>query len=546
MASGIIIHVTVGLEKRTEFFAQERIRIGSDSTCDIQIHTSSVRDVNVWLELDSSDGQFRVIDFAPELEFQINGKPIRRYVPISDADSITAPENRISFDFFSLEAKSALITTNRAQPHISQFIEDAAIESYGSAKRDDAKAFLREFTRELTREISWTTKLITLVIAVAFLTGILYIGYAVNKELREGREQAKIQSETIRKLEEKLGQASTQLGELDKSNKDIIKTVSLAPNLRVAYGNSIGLIVGVYDLVDKRNGKVLRYADPSLYRSPYEPQSPENPDTAPMRPQIGVTTDGNGPTVEYDFIGTCFYVGEGYVVTNRHVVRPWEEDDGVKQMMAAGNARARVKKLVVYFPNNPQPFPLSVKTLGTREDLAVGFIDPTTLPEDLPVIPLDTDTDSVEIGKTVVTMGYPNGPDRLLAMVDDAEARSINQRFGNSRQDLINFLAQSQKIVPLTTQGSITDLDSKRIVHDARTAEGGSGAPLFGQSGEVIGVNFGVFTENTAANMAVPVRFAITLLENAGWKSPNSQTGSNSNSATAAANVANTTVAKTR
>ncbi|MCE7963682.1 MAG: FHA domain-containing protein [Acidobacteria bacterium ACB1] len=245
MASGIIIHVTVGLEKRTEFFAQERIRIGSDSTCDIQIHTSSVRDVNVWLELDSSDGQFRVIDFAPELEFQINGKPIRRYVPISDADSITAPENRISFDFFSLEAKSALITTNRAQPHISQFIEDAAIESYGSAKRDDAKAFLREFTRELTREISWTTKLITLVIAVAFLTGILYIGYAVNKELREGREQAKIQSETIRKLEEKLGQASTQLGELDKSNKDIIKTVSLAPNLRVAYGNSIGLIVGV-------------------------------------------------------------------------------------------------------------------------------------------------------------------------------------------------------------------------------------------------------------------------------------------------------------
>ncbi|MCC6451894.1 MAG: trypsin-like peptidase domain-containing protein, partial [Acidobacteria bacterium] len=170
---------------------------------------------------------------------------------------------------------------------------------------------------------------------------------------------------------------------------------------------------------------------------------------------------------------------------------------------------------------------------------------PATVPEDLPTVPLDTDTASVEIGKTVVTMGYPNGPDRLLAMVDDAEARSINQRFGNSRQGLINFLAQSQKIVPLTTQGSITDLDSKRIVHDARTAEGGSGAPLFGQSGEVIGVNFGVFTENTAANMAVPVRFAITLLESAGWVSPDSAKEPNANSATAAANVSNPTAAKT-
>ncbi|CAN5724495.1 hypothetical protein BH24ACI3_BH24ACI3_09290 [soil metagenome] len=88
------------------------------------------------------------------------------------------------------------------------------------------------------------------------------------------------------------------------------------------------------------------------------------------------------------------------------------------------------------------------------------------------------------------------------------------------RQNLINFLAQSRKIVPLTTQGAITDLDTRRIVHDAKTAEGGSGAPLFGQTGRVIGVNFGVFTQNTAVNMAVPVRFALELLRKAGWKTP--------------------------
>jgi hypothetical protein len=35
----------------------------------------------------------------------------------------------------------------------------------------------------------------------------------------------------------------------------------------------------------------------------------------------------------------------------------------------------------------------------------------------------------------------------------------------------------------------------------------------------VIAVNFGVFTENTAANMAVPIKFATDLLRKAGWKS---------------------------
>nr|MBP9108300.1 trypsin-like peptidase domain-containing protein [Pyrinomonadaceae bacterium] len=411
--------------------------------------------------------------------------------------------------------------TNREQPQISRFIEEAALESASTGKRDDAKAFLREFVRELSREISLTSKLIALVLVIAFITGVLYIGFAVNNELRQSRKQSEQQSAIISKLEEKLGQTSDQIGELDKTNKDLMKQVSLAQNLRVDYGSAVALIVGVYDLVDKRSGKVLRYADPQSFRpNPYEPMQTEDPSRPAMPPQIGLTTEGNGSTVEYDFIGTGFHVGGGYIVTNRHVVQPWEEDDNVKQMMAAANGRARLKRLVLYFPNLAQPFPVKVRQLGGREDVAVGTIDPAMLPADFPTIPLDTDLISAAIGKTVVTMGYPSGPDRLLAMVDDNEAKSINQRFGNSRTNLINFLAQSQKIVPLLTQGFITDLDANRIVHDAKTAEGGSGAPLFGQGGKVIGINFGVFTENTAANMAVPVKFALDLLKKAGWQSP--------------------------
>jgi hypothetical protein len=522
MAVGIIIHVSVGQDKRTELFSEEIIRFGTNETCDLQIHSERILATGVWLELERDNNLYRVVNFNEKLNLTLNGKLVQRFAAIEDGDTIAVPEGDISFSFFSLTSKSSLITTNRELPHIAPFIESAALESAFSPKRDDAKAFLREFIRELSREISWITKLIVLGIVIGSISGIFYLGVAFNRELQKNRQQAERQNEFVRQLQEKVAQTNDQIGELDKSNKDIIKTISLTQNMRDQYGNGVCLIVGVYDLVDRKNGKTLRYPDPQSFQpDPYEPVPPVSEEEyQPEPPKIGLTTEGAGSPVEYDFIGTGFHVGNGYIITNRHVVQPWEEDNLVKQMMKDAGGRARVKRLVIYFPNFPQPFPLKTRQVGTREDLAIASIDPNFVSPDIPVLPMETDSEAASIGKTVVTMGYPNGPDRLLAMVDDAEAKLINSRFGGSRQALINFLAQSRKIVPLTTQGAITDLDTRRIVHDAKTAEGGSGAPLFGQTGKVIGVNFGVFTASNAANMAVPVSFAIVLLHRAGWKSP--------------------------
>lgn len=539
MASGIIIHIEVGKEKRTELFSEERIRIGSDETCDLQIRSTKIETEGVWLELVREGTEYRIIEINKGLDFTFNEKPIRRFKPIEDGDVITSAPNSLTLSFFALAPQSSLITTNREQRHVAQFIEEAAIESATSPKPDEAKAFLREFVRELSREISWTTKLIMLAVTVGFLSGLFYLGYGFYRELRQSREQAQQQNETIKKLEEQITETNEKIGNLDKSNKDIIKTVSLAPNLRVEYGNGVCLIIGSYDLVDRKNGKTLRYPEPQLQNDPYEPAptiTEEGYNQPP--PPTGLTTEGNGTPVEYDFIGTGFHVGGGYVLTNRHVLQPWGEDDMVKQMMKQSNGRPRIKKLVVYFPNFPQSFPIKVQQVGTREDLGIATIDPTLVSPDIPVLPLDTTQDSVAIGKTVVTMGYPNGPDRFLAMLDDAELKSISSRFGNSKQSLIAYLAQVKKITPLTTPGAITDLDPRRIVHDAKTAEGGSGAPLFGQSGKVIGVNFGVFTESTAANMAIPIKFAIEMLKKSGWKSPEElETEKNAQTQTASVDV---------
>ena len=231
-----------------------------------------------------------------------------------------------------------------------------------------------------------------------------------------------------------------------------------------------------------------------------------------------LTPDGNGSIAEFDFVGTGFHVGNGYLLTNRHVVQPWLADERAQSLNSTVRGQPRLKKLVAFFPEQTQSIVLKFKQASQRDDVAVCTMDAKDLPAKLPIIPLEKDSNEV-VGNMVVTMGYPNGPDRLLALLDENEARGVMARYGSVEASL-GYLAQTKHIQPLTTQGNITDLDVRRIVYDARTGEGGSGAPLFGPSGRVIGITFAIFTENSASNFAVPVRYAISLLEKSGWSVP--------------------------
>ncbi len=113
----------------------------------------------------------------------------------------------------------------------------------------------------------------------------------------------------------------------------------------------------------------------------------------------------------------------------------------------------------------------------------------------------------------------------------DEDARQIQSRCGSSIETLLRCLAAKNRIQTLNTPGTITDLDPQRIRHNAETREGGSGAPLFGQSEEVIGISFAVFTENSASNLSLPIKLGIALLERSGWTPPQQDQNSKSNAA---------------
>ena len=524
MTDGLVIHIAAGLDKHTEVLTQERIRIGAGTDCNLRLSPSVLPpngSTGMVLELGRTNGYYRVTDFDPALEITHNGERLENYSKIDDGDEVRIGPNSLLLTFFPVGGLPAVVPGPRTETHVAPFIEHAAIESAATARRDDAKVFLREFTRELVREINPSTKLITLAIALALVGGILYIGFSLYREVQTSRRVIDAQNDQLAKMREELGTTRREVSKVDESNKMIRDSLSLAPKLRSDYGNGVCLVSGSYIFVERGTNRPLRYPEVQTNEDGVVIQNGADP--------LQLTPDGNGTIAEFEFVGTGFHVGEGYILTNRHVAQPWLADERAASLTSSASGQPRLKKLMAFFPQNPQPFTLKYKQSAQRDDLAVCLIENKDLVLNIPVLPLDREFGAVTVGQAVVMMGYPSGPDRLLALLDDAEARSIQARYGSSLESLLGYLAEKNHIQPLTTQGHITDLDGRRVVYDARTAEGGSGAPLFGQSGRVIGINFAVFTENTASNFAVPVPYGITLLQRAGWKMPEGMDGDNEN-----------------
>jgi S1-C subfamily serine protease len=514
MATGLVIHISSGEDRHTEILTDDDIRIGTSETANLRLRASSLpKEVanSVLLELTRLNSHYRVVSVDQSVPVSLNGEIMESGAEIHDGDEVRFGGSELVLHFYPVRALPAVVPANTRETHVAPFIEAAAIESAATARRDDAKVFLREFTRELVREINPSTKLVTLAIAIALVGGVLYLGFAMYKELQRSRRLIDDQRAQLSQMRDQVLKTNNQISDLGRSTKELQDSLSLAVKLRSEYGRGVCLIAGSFYYVESGTGRPLRYAEAQVNDSGSAVQSGTAFES--------LTPDGNAAVAEYEFVGSGFYVGQGFIITNRHIAQPWMADDRAQSIIGGLKAQPRLKKLIAYFPDYTQAIPLKFKNAGQRDDLAVCELDMPEIPSSLPVLPLETDSDAVAVGKTVVMMGYPSGPDRLLALLDDAESRGIQQRYGTPMAQLA-YLAETKRIQPLTTQGSITDLDVRRIVYDARTAEGGSGAPLFGPSGRVIGVNFAVFTENQASNFAVPSRFAVSLLERTGWTAP--------------------------
>src|SRR6267142_3255779 len=265
MATGLVIHIASGKDKHTEVLTDEHIRIGSRDDCDVRLRLSSLPKSTptdgIVLDLARSNGYYRVIGFDESLSLTRNGSPLETDAEIKDGDEVGIQESDLTLQFFPIRSLPAVINQPAHEAHVAPFIEQAAIESAATARRDDAKVFLREFTRELVKEINPSTKLVTLTIVVILVGGSLYIGFSMFKELQRTRRLIDDQRAQLTQAKEQTSKMNQTLNDIGRSNEEIRNSLSLAVKLRSDFGSGVCLIAGTYYFVEAGSGRPLRYPE---------------------------------------------------------------------------------------------------------------------------------------------------------------------------------------------------------------------------------------------------------------------------------------------
>lgn len=158
-------------------------------------------------------------------------------------------------------------------------------------------------------------------------------------------------------------------------------------------------------------------------------------------------------------MGSGFIIsGDGYIVTNHHVVE------------SAESVTVRL--------SDRREYDAEVVGLDARSDLALLRVDA----EDLPYLTLGAD-DRLQVGEWVLAIGSPFGLDfSVTAGIVSAKGRSLPSESG---ENYVPFIQTDVAINP-----------------------GNSGGPLFNLEGEVVGVNSQIFTRSGGSiglSFAIPV-----------------------------------------
>lgn len=214
--------------------------------------------------------------------------------------------------------------------------------------------------------------------------------------------------------------------------------------------------------------------------------------------------------------GTAFFISDdGKLATNLHLTRPWlytgeqaylkEYSDQIKSAliyMDSHFARSKVElRRVCALMVIPNGLPITMSNAIECEEISasdniqkdVAIMQTTTRklpPEVKRIISLDdaaSDEDAVEVGSQIFTIGFPYGAYIGL----------------DSNNDLRNQVHS----------GNITQNRGEyEFSHDAETAGGASGSPIFNNRGQLIGVHHAGVSEKQGFNSAIKVKHLKQLL----------------------------------
>lgn len=374
--------------------------------------------------------------------------------------------------------------------------------------------FVRCVPRELFTQTAPAVRLLAGGVLTVLLAIVLGLGiYTVFLERRldeEARRLATIEAAVRdaqvtggeREMREMLGALETGLTQ----RIEALESRSEAGRRVVAEASgSVMLLQGAYGFRDTVTGGLLRLvldADGRPLRAP---------GGGPM-----VSSEGEGPPLEKYFTGSAFIVLGGLpedsrlhadlLVTNRHVVRPWEFDPLARAFVEQGFLPEL--RVIGYLPGHPDPIQMEIVASTGGADLALLYA-PGVAGR---ALPLPLGEFSPEPGDEVIVLGYPTGFAALLARSDAAFLDSLTASAPPDFWEVARRLAAAGLIRPLATQGIVGQVTSASVVYDAETTRGGSGGPVLDLEGRVVAVTVGVMEDFGGSNLGVPVEAVQRML----------------------------------
>ena len=382
----------------------------------------------------------------------------------------------------------------------------------------DSLAYLRSSRKPLGQRLSWaagdfgrrllweTTVFfrITVILAIIGLGVLVLNQYRTSLELQRSLEEEALRLEGIassvaRAREEALRPSDLTALRDEMSQRFISNTERLealerhskaAARIIAQTVPSVAFLQGAYGLSHIESGQMLRHV---LSREGIPVISPTG------QPLLSLT--GDGPVAEIQFIGTGFLLGgTDFLITNRHVAKPWESG-GDPARLAAQGLEPVMLKFICYFPGREGALGVEMRVASDAADLAVLSLQ--EVPADVPGLRLAEQVPRA--GEEVIVMGFPTGLRSMLAQSGAAFLAELEQAKDTGFWSVAERLARAGLIVPLASRGIVGQVAAEAIVYDAETTHGGSGGPVLNEAGEVIAVNAAILPEFGGSNLGVPV-----------------------------------------